>query len=151
ESLYMGVTGDAGFRTLNAVEQAQGAIAKVLAYYGAKPAPALKGEYDIEALLRHHLDPTGIAYRQVKLPPKWYRDAVGALLVQQENGTLLALIPHAKGGYTYTDPTTGKDVRVTDANLGGSIGGTAYCGRWLRLDIGHVRCLRVRVAMQGAQ
>ena len=65
ESLYIGVTGDTGFRTLNAVEQAQDAIAKVLAYYGATPAPALKGEHDIEALLRHHLDPTGIAYRQV--------------------------------------------------------------------------------------
>lgn len=127
ESLYIGVTGDTGFRTLNAVEQAQDAIAKVLAYYGATPAPALKGEHDIEALLRHHLDPTGIAYRQVKLPPKWYRDAVGALLVQQEDGTLLALIPHTKGGYTYTDPATGKDVHVTDANLGLNISGTAYC------------------------
>lgn len=127
ESLYMGVTGDTGFRTLNAVEQAQGAIAKVLAYYGAKPAPALKGEHDIEALLRHHLDPTGIAYRQVKLPPKWYRDAVGALLVQQEDGTLLALIPHTKGGYTYSDPATGKDIHITETNVGGRITGTAYC------------------------
>ena len=64
---------------------------------------------------------TGIMYREVTLPNKWYKDAAGPMIATlKDSGKPVALIPSTFGGYHYRDPESGKKIRInsrTEANL----------------------------------
>ena len=117
-------------KTANASDDAAGktksAIATILDYYGARPIEVPKSVTELRDVLEYQLRPTGINFRTVKLPQGWYKDAVGALLALGPDGTPVALLPQARGGYAYTDPTTGAHVRV-DAKVAQGISDEAWC------------------------
>lgn len=90
------------------------AVDEVLKYYHEKPAeisPEKTGETeDLDLYLR----PYGFMHRSVILNEGWYKDAWGPLLGRMKaDGRLTALIPGRFGGYYYTDPLSGKKVRIT--------------------------------------
>ncbi len=110
----------------DAAGKTKGAVAAILAYYGARPTELPKGVTDLRDVLEYQLRPTGIRFRTVKLPREWYKDAVGALLALDAQGTPVALLPQARGGYAYTDPQTGAHVRV-DAKVAEGLSDEAWC------------------------
>ena len=56
---------------------------------------------------------TGIMYREVSLPNKWYKDATGPLIATlKDSGKPIALIPSAFGGYHYSDTDTSRKTRI---------------------------------------
>ena len=68
---------------------------------------------------------TGAQYRLAELSGEWYKDASGVLLVADESGVPVALIPGAKG-YSFIDPANKKRCAVTPANAS-SFGNRAFC------------------------
>ena len=106
--------------------RAQDAISAILAYYGARPTEVPKGVTELRDVLEYQLRPTGIRFRTVKLPRDWYKDAVGALLALDAQGSPVALLPQARGGYAYVDPQTGAHVRV-DAKVAEGLSEEAWC------------------------
>ena len=60
---------------------------------------------------------TGIMYREVTLTNKWYKDAAGPMIASiKDSDKTLALIPSAFGGYHYSDPDSGKNIRINSKN-----------------------------------
>jgi hypothetical protein len=52
-------------------------------------------------------------YRSVGLTEGWYKDAYGPMLAfMKDTGTPVALLPGKIKGYTYTDPATGKKLKL---------------------------------------
>ena len=94
----------------NALEQA-------LHYYGIhlkyKDNTFNNFEDDLERVLR----PYGVMRRRVELKEEWYKDAMGAFLVQRkDDGSVVAMVPAAFSGYVYRDETKGRWVKVTGKN-----------------------------------
>ena len=79
------------------------AIDEILKYYHMTPATLPDDINDLHDQLEYLLRPTGIMRRVVKLSGKWWRNAVGPLLGQKENGSVVALIPAGLSGYAYFD------------------------------------------------
>ncbi|MDO4503316.1 MAG: NHLP bacteriocin export ABC transporter permease/ATPase subunit [Coriobacteriia bacterium] len=102
------------------------AILAVLAYYGVRPLEAPPEMTDLRQVAEYHLRPSGIRFRTVRLPKGWYKDAVGPLVALDKDEKPVALLPGRCGGYTYTDPNTGKKVRV-DAKTAQNISNEAWC------------------------
>ena len=70
---------------------------------------------------------TGIMYREVSLPNKWYKDATGPLIATlKDSGKPIALIPSAFGGYHYSDTDTSRKTRI-NANSATKISDKAIC------------------------
>lgn len=98
-------------------EQTTDAVAEVLKYYGVAiteiPDNVTDSDEQIEYLIRPH----GIMRRAVILSPKWYKDAIGAMLSSRtDDGTIVALIPSKLGGYTFFDKVTGKVTKINRKN-----------------------------------
>ena len=66
-------------------------------------------------------------YRSVTLEPGWHKDAMGAMITTlKDSGTVSTVLRDSAGLYVYTDPVTGKKVRVTAAEEK-RISDAAYC------------------------
>ncbi|MBR2662931.1 MAG: ATP-binding cassette domain-containing protein, partial [Clostridia bacterium] len=64
--------------------------------------------------MEYALRPAGLMIREVELEDNWQNDAYGPMLgYMKESGTAVALMPGNVFGYSYTDPATGRKVRVT--------------------------------------
>lgn len=93
------------------------AIDEVLKYYHIKSREVPDEIKDVDDQLEYLMRPHGIMRRAVKLPGGWHKDAVGAMLgTLREDGSVVALLPAGLSGYVYTDPRTGKRVRVSGNN-----------------------------------
>ena len=57
--------------------------------------------------------PQGVMWRPVQLKGAWYEDAVGVMLAKLKDGSPVALLPAWNRGCVYTDPDTGRRVRVS--------------------------------------
>ena len=65
--------------------------------------------------LDYLLEPHGIMRRAVSLPPGWYKDAAGSMLMIYKEGSIpVAVVPGKINGYEYTDPVTMKRCRIND-------------------------------------
>lgn len=124
--LAAAVTGRDAVGADDAARMAQGALASILGYYGARPVEVPRSLTDLRDIVEYQLRPTGIAFRTVRLPEGWYKDAVGALLAKDADGNPVALLPQARGGYAYVDHATGAKVRV-DAKAAEGISEQAWC------------------------
>ena len=99
--------------------QAREALDEILKYYHSKPTDVPDTVKSPEEQLEYILRPLGLMTRDVHLTDGWYRDAYGPMLGSlKEDGTPVALMPGAFGGYTYTDPATGEKVHVTQKTAG---------------------------------
>lgn len=88
------------------------ALEQILKYYNIKIKQLPDEIKDINAQIEYILQPAGVMRRTVELKGAWYRDCVGAMLSTKLDGTPIALIPRAFGGYYYYDTATGKRVNI---------------------------------------
>ena len=96
---------------------AKDAIDEIVKYYHLKTKDVPTEVKSIDDQLEYIFRPHGIMRRNVKLTDGWYKDAIGPMLsVSKENGNLLALIPSGLSGYSYTDASTGKKIKVSKKN-----------------------------------
>ena len=89
------------------------AIDEVLKYYHYKtvelPDSVTKADDQLDYCMRPH----GIMRRNVKLTSGWYKDAYGPMLgFIKETGIPVALIPGNISGYRFTDPETGRSMKL---------------------------------------
>ena len=112
------VLGTGGSASLKSDSQmARDAIDEIVKYYHLKTRDIPEEITDTDEQLEYVFRPYGIMRRNVKLAHGWYKDAIGPMLaVSKENGKLVALIPTGLSGYSYTEPATGKKVKVSKKN-----------------------------------
>lgn len=90
------------------------AIDEVLAHYHYKPVQMPEGLQTAEEQLDYCLRHYGLMQRPVSLEEGWQNDAFGPMLGRlKDSKDLVALLPAAIRGYYYTDPETGRRVRIT--------------------------------------
>lgn len=107
------VTGAKIGSALSDSQRAKDAIDSILKFYHIKSTEIPDSVKDINEQLEFLLRPHGVMRRTVTLEKGWYRDAIGAMLaVRKSDGSAVALIPSAMGGYTFYDSEKGKRVRV---------------------------------------
>ena len=106
--------------------QAKDALEEILKYYRVPVQDVPDSMTDIQDILEFLLRPSGIMRRTVNLEGNWYKDGIGALLCQMEDGSIAALIPKTTSGYTYLDRATGKRTTVTEKTAP-SFGNQAIC------------------------
>ena len=97
-------------------EKAQNAIGDILRFYHVPAVEVPASMTDVEEILEFLLRPSGVMRRKVTLSGDWYRSGIGALLAQNANGDMIALIPDGVAGYRFIDYETGKTVKVTEKN-----------------------------------
>ena len=103
------------------------AIAQLLKYFRIKEKTVPPKIKTLEERLDYLLSSSGIMYREVILKEDWHNDAMGVMIAaRKEDGAVITLLPGPFGGYVYSDPKTGKRVRVTKAEEK-RIGEEAYC------------------------
>ena len=96
----------------DARRQTRDAVEEILQYYHI-PAQELPDKMqDMNEILEYLLRPSGIMRRNVELKDKWYKNGVGPLLAQLQDETVVAMIPSKISGYVFTDPETGKKIKV---------------------------------------
>lgn len=96
---------------------AKNAIEELAKYYHIKIKELPDNINDLDGQLEYVLRPHGIMRRNVKLSQGWYKDAIGPMLATYgEEAKLITLIPTGFLGYKFTDPNTGKQVRVSRKN-----------------------------------
>ncbi len=89
------------------------AIDSILKYYHIKPVELPASIKKLEDQVEYSLRPHGLMHRDVKLTEGWYRDAYGPMLGKMsDTGIPVALIPGTFRGYWFTDPSTGKTVKL---------------------------------------
>ena len=97
-------------------EKVQNAIGDILRFYHVPAVEVPASMTDVEEILEFLLRPSGVMRRKVTLSGDWYRSGIGALLAQNANGDMIALIPDGVAGYRFIDYETGKTVKVTEKN-----------------------------------
>ena len=75
-------------------------------------------DYTAQFYMDEYFRPQGIMWREVELKDKWYKDATGIMLGTLKDGKTVALIPDSIFGYTYRDPDSGVNKRITSQNAG---------------------------------
>ena len=89
------------------------AIDEILKYYHFKPAELPPEIESAEDQLDYCLRPHGLMRRNVKLTSGWYKDAYGPILgFLKDGGIPVAMLPGRVFGYHFTDPKTGKAVKL---------------------------------------
>ena len=96
---------------------AKDAIDEIAKYYRVKTTDVPSEVTNVDEQLEYLFRPYGIMRRNVKLTEGWYRDAIGPMLAtSSEDANLLALTPSGLKGYSYTEPGTGKKIKITKKN-----------------------------------
>lgn len=96
----------------------QNAVDAILKYYHYRTTDLPEDDdEDIASLMERCLRTYGIMQRVVSLTKGWYRDAFGPILAfTREGGVPTVLLPLPVQGYAFTDPVTGKTVRLGRKN-----------------------------------
>lgn len=97
-------------------EKAKNAIEDILSFYHVPKAEVPTSMTEVEDILEFLLRPSGVMRRKVTLTGDWYTNGIGALLAQNADGDMIALIPDGLSGYRFIDYETGKTVKVTEKN-----------------------------------
>lgn len=96
---------------------AKNALEDICKYFKLRPREFPASMKDLNDQLDYVFQPCGIMRRTVKLSAGWQRDAIGAMLgTFRESGKAVALLPGKMGGYTFFDPGTGRQTKVTAKN-----------------------------------
>ena len=89
------------------------AVSGLLKHMGVKEREVPPNISGLQDRLDYLLSPTGILYREVILTKGWHMDAMGPMITSLKDGTVILVLPSDMGGYEFTDPRTGKKMRVT--------------------------------------
>ncbi len=112
--------GDTRIITKNAIDE-------ILKYYHCKPTELPEEVKTTEEQLDFSLHPHGLMHRSVELAEGWYRNAFGPILAfLQEDGIPVAILPDFLRGYVFTDPTTGRRMKL-NAKTAARFDRTAVC------------------------
>lgn len=103
-------------------KMAKDAVEEILKYYHIAMQELPVNVKELNDVLEFLLRPSGIMRRTVVLEGNWYKDGMGALLCEAEDGTITALIPKGVSGYSYFDRALGKRVTVNKKNA------ARFCG-----------------------
>ena len=96
-------------------ERELGAIREILKYYKVKPQQLPKSAKTLNDRLEYLLRPHGIMRRNIILEKGWYKDCIGAVLgTRKKDGSTVAFIPRALGGYAYYDADLGEWKKLND-------------------------------------
>ncbi len=103
------ITGKIRVGGTDVAAQTEGAVAAALGYYGEKlpEGAAVDKDAGMAETIDRWLAPTGVMARPVRLKRGWHKDAVGAFVGFTEDDVPVALLPRARGGYSYVSPETG--------------------------------------------
>ncbi|MBQ6173894.1 MAG: ATP-binding cassette domain-containing protein [Clostridia bacterium] len=116
DNIARAITGRKTRSTLLDGADVSDAVSALLRYMGVKEREVPAGIKGLEDRLDFLLSATGILYREIRLTRGWHADAMGAMITSlKEEGTVIAVLPSNNGGYEYSDPKTGKRVRVNAA------------------------------------
>ena len=114
EDIAKAITGrKMGISALKEEEDVSDAVSALLKHMGVKEKEVPGKIKGLEDRLDYLLSSTGILYREVILTPGWHEDAMGDMITTLKDGTVIAVLPSDMGGYEYTDPRTGKQVKIT--------------------------------------
>ena len=92
------------------------AVSALLRYLGLSEKEVPARIHGLEDRLDFLLSSSGVLYREVVLKKGWHADAIGPMIGSlAEDGAVVAILPSDLGGYKYTDPHTGEEIRVTAA------------------------------------
>lgn len=90
------------------------AIDTILKYYHYKTSDVPGSLKNADEQLDFCLRPHGIMRRNIRLTPGWYKDAYGPVLgFMKEDGTPVPILPGMVSGYSFKDPKTGKNVKLS--------------------------------------
>ena len=86
-----------------------------LKYLEVEPGDIPDGVEDPDERLDWLCRPTSTMRRTLHLEQRWHKQTYGAMLARLDTGEAIALLPRGLSGYYYTDPATGRKVKVTDS------------------------------------
>ena len=116
ENIARAVTGRKTMSLLKDDADVSDAVSGLLKHFGIREKEVPRSIRGLQDRLDFLLSSTGVLYREVILTRGWHRDAMGAMICTlAEDGTVVAVLPAEMGGYEYTDPRSGRKVRVTNA------------------------------------
>ena len=96
---------------------AREALGSILKYYHQKPVEIPEEITDVNEQIAYVLRSTGLMVREVQLEEGWQKDAYGPMMgCLRESGQTVALLPGTVWGYSYVEPETGLEKRVTKEN-----------------------------------
>lgn len=93
-------------------DQSKDALSKICKYYHVEKTDVPKNVEGMNAQIQYLLEPEGIMWRHVCLREKWWKDGMGAILGETQDGRAAALIPKAFNGYKYFDYESGEELKV---------------------------------------
>jgi NHLM bacteriocin system ABC transporter ATP-binding protein len=99
------------------IKKTKNAIDEILRYFHVKAIELPEQDGNLNAQLEALLHPYGIMRREVKLEGEWYKDGIGVLLGQTQEGDTITLLPRGFYGYEYFDWKSKKKIRVTKNNV----------------------------------
>ncbi len=113
DNIARAVTGRRARSILDDQADVSDAVSALLRHMGVKEREVPASVKGLRDRLDFLLSSTGILYREVVLKKGWHGDATGPMIASlREEGTVIALLPSAMGGYEFVDPATGGKVRV---------------------------------------
>ena len=116
ENIARSVTGRKKLSMLKDEADVSDAVSGLLKHLGIKEKEVPANIRGLEDRLDFLLSSTGVLYREIELKKGWHADAMGAMIATlRQEGTVVAVLPSDMGGYEFTDPHTGRKVRVTAA------------------------------------
>ena len=127
DNIARSVTGHKAHTGFGAGVDVSDAVSAMLRHLGVKEKEVPAGITGLRDRLDYLLSSTGILYREVLLTKGWHADAMGAMIASlRRDGAMIALLPSGMGGYEYSDPRTGRKIRVS-AREERNISGKALC------------------------
>ena len=127
ENIARAITGRKTMSLLKEEADVSDAVSGLLKHFGIKEKEVPRKIKGLQDRLDYLLSSTGVLYREVILTKGWHTDAMGAMITSlKEDGTVIAVLPSETGGYEYTDPRSGKKVKVK-ASTEKIIGEEALC------------------------
>lgn len=113
ENIARAVTGRKTMSLLKEEADVSDAVSALLKHFGIKEKEVPRKIKGLQDRLDYLLSSTGVLYREVILTKGWHTDAMGAMITTlKEDGTVIVVLPSETGGYEYTDPRSGKKLKV---------------------------------------
>ncbi|MCR5596028.1 MAG: ATP-binding cassette domain-containing protein [Lachnospiraceae bacterium] len=103
------------------------ALKDIIKYFNLKSTYIPNDIQSLEKQIEFIFEPLGFMTREVDLDPKWYKNAgIPMIGFMKKDDHPVALIPRGLSGYCYTDPFTGKKIRIKQSNAN-MLAGSAIC------------------------
>ena len=113
ENIARAITGRKNVTSIKEGEDVDDAVSGLLKHLGIKEKEVPPKLNSLEDKLDYLLSSTGVLYREIILDEGWHADAMGPMIgTLTADGSVIAILPAAYGGYEYVDPHTGRKVHV---------------------------------------